>query len=113
MHRRRGIDRDLLLEDDMQQRGETVAAAAKARHAGAIENGTEHGLPGERLYPLLQMLRRVDQLHSVSPIRRAPAGTACCRHSAAPAPGPAPATAAHRDQRMRRAARREWPAPWP
>src|SRR5205823_9197717 len=65
MHRRRSIDRDLLLEDDVQQRRETVAAAAEARHAGAIENGAEHGLPGERLYPFFEMLRRVHQSQGI------------------------------------------------
>ena len=72
MHRRRSIDRHLLLEDDVQQRRETVAPAAEARRTGMIENGAEHGLPGERLYPFFEMLRRIHQSHGISSTGSAP-----------------------------------------
>ena len=72
VHRRGGIDRHLLFEDDVQQRREAVAAAAEARHAGAVEDGAEHRLPGEHLHPFFQVLRRVDQLHGISPTALAP-----------------------------------------
>ena len=66
MHRRRGVDRDLLFENDMQQRRETITAAAKPRHAGAIENGAKNRFAGQRVNSLFQMLRRVNRLHSIS-----------------------------------------------
>src|SRR5204862_7296054 len=93
VHRGGGIDRDLLLKNDVQERREAVTPPAEARLTGAIEDGAKHRLAGERLDPLFQTLRRVDQAHKVSPKARAPAGRACCRHSAAPAFGRWPTAA--------------------
>src|SRR5438094_8511064 len=90
VHRGCGIDRDLLLENDVQERREAVTPPAEARLTGAIEDGAEHRLAGARLDPLFRTVRRVDHAHKVSHKAGAPAGRECCGHSAAPASGPWP-----------------------
>src|SRR5436190_1586755 len=59
VHRRGGVDRDLLFEDDMQERRKAVAAPAEARHAGALEDRAKHRLLAEGFNALIQIPRRI------------------------------------------------------
>jgi hypothetical protein len=47
MHRRRRVDRDLLLENDVQERWKAVLPAAEARLAGAVDDGAKQRLAGK------------------------------------------------------------------
>src|SRR5438477_9933155 len=94
VHRGGGIDRDLLLKNDVQERSKAVTPPAEARLTGAIEDGVRPRLAAERFDPFFQTLRRVDRAHTVSPKARAPWGRACCGHSGAPASGQWPTAAA-------------------
>lgn len=76
VHRRRGVDRHLLLQDDVQERAKPVAAAAKPRRTGLLQDFGKGRLDRENGDPFDQALRGVDRPFGPLPDRA---------HRAAPA----------------------------
>src|SRR6516164_6521182 len=60
VHRCRGVDRHLLLEDDVQQCAKAIAAAAKPRRPGALQYLIENRLGSEDRDPFSETRRGID-----------------------------------------------------
>jgi len=83
VHRCRGIDRHLLLENDVQKRAEPIAAAAKTRRTRMGEDAGKHRLGSENRYPLGQTLRGIGHQVALCPLAMLVHGASfpCCGRS--------------------------------
>jgi hypothetical protein len=83
VHRCRGIDRHLLLENDVQKRAKPIAAAAKTRRTRMGEDAGKHRLGSEDRYPLGETLRGIGHRVALCPLAMLVHGASfpCCGRS--------------------------------
>src|ERR1700730_3126548 len=83
VHRCRGIDRHLLLENDVQKRPEPIAAAAKTRRTRMGEDAGKHRFGSEDRYPLGETLRGIGHQVALCPLAMLVHGASfpCCGRS--------------------------------
>jgi Protein of unknown function (DUF1499) len=83
VHGCRGIDRHLLLEDDVQKGAEPIAAAAKTRRTRMGEDAGKHRFGSENRYPLGETLRGIGHQVALCPLAMLVHGASfpCCGRS--------------------------------
>ena len=83
VHRCRGIDRHLLLENDVQKRAEPIATTAKTRRTRMSEDAGKHRFGSENRYPLGETLRGIGRQVALCPLAMLVHGASfpCCGRS--------------------------------